>query len=284
MKKIFSLITISALLFSCSSNVSDNSTDPEFQKITEENQKLKEENQQKDEEVNSFIESFNEIQQNLDVIKEREKLVSANTSDPELQNSKKEQIAEDINMINELLVKNKQKIASLNKKLKKANLKIEELEKMIDRLTKQLEDKDAEIASLKDNLEKANSAYKDLFVEYNTKLDEIENQTNKINEAFYAFGTSKELKEKGVITKEGGFIGIGKAEKLKADFNKDYFTKIDASETKSIVLACKKAKIITTHPTNSYKFEGPEGKVEKLTINNPEDFWGTSKYLVIVIE
>lgn len=284
MKKLLSIIAISALLFSCSNNASDNSTDPELQKLTEENNKLKEENKSKDEEVNAFIQSFNEIQENLDVIKEREKLVAVNTSDPELKNSKKQAIADDINLINELLVKNKQKIASLNKKLKKANLKIEELEKMIDRLTKQLEDKDVEIAALKDNLEKANAAYKDLFVEYNAKLDEIENQTNKMNEVFYAFGTSKELKEKGVITKEGGFIGIGKAEKLKDDFNKDYFTKIDASETKSIVLACKKAKIITNHPSSSYKFEGPEGKVEKLTINNSDDFWATSKYLVIVTE
>lgn len=284
MKKLFSLTVITAVLFSCSNPETENNTNPEFQKLSEENQKLKEETAKKEEEINSFIESFNEIQKNLDEIKEREKLVAVNTSDPELQNSKKQEIADDINLINELLVKNKEKISALNKKLKKANLKIEELEKMIERLTKQLEDKDTEIASLKETLEKANAAYKDLFVEYNARLDEIENQTNKMNTAFYAYGSSKELKEKGVLTKEGGFIGIGKAEKLKDDFNKEYFTQIDIMEVKSIVLACKKAKLITSHPTSSYKFEGPEGKVEKLVITNPENFWGTSKYLVIVTE
>ena len=201
-----------------------------------------------------------------------------------MQRTKQQEIADDINMINELLVKNKQIIGGLSKKLKKANLKIAELEKTIERLNKQVEEKDAELVALKDQLERANAAYKELFVTYNEKLDEIEEQTTKINTAYYAFGTSKELREKGVTTKEGGFIGIGKAEKLKDDFNKDYFTKIDVTETTSIPLGVKKAKILTTHPSSSYKLEGPEGKVEKITITNTEEFWGASKYLVIVVE
>lgn len=283
MKKLH-IIAISLLLFACTTKEPETSTNPEVERLVEENIKLKDEAQKKKEEINSFIESFNEIQKNLDVIKEREKLVAVNTSDPELQNSKKQEIADDINLINELLVKNRQRISSLNKQLKSANFKIEELEKMVERLVKQLEDKDSEIASLKEGLEKANAAYKDLFIEYNERLDEIEDKTNKINTAYYAFGTSKELNGKGVLTKEGGFIGIGKAEKLKSDFNKEYFTQIDITQTKSIILACKKAKLVTMHPANSYKFEGPDNKIERLVITDPENFWVASKYLVIVTE
>ena len=71
---------------------------------------------------------------------------------------------------------------------------------------------------------------------------------------------------------------------MKADFNKNYFTQVDISTTNTIVLAAKKAKLITTHPSASYKIEGADGKAEKLTILNAEDFWSTSKYLVIVVE
>ncbi|MBN8703728.1 MAG: hypothetical protein J0M08_11735 [Bacteroidetes bacterium] len=285
MKKIVNLIKLIVLVgFASCSNPSETEVNPEMQKLTEENQRLKDESTKKDEEIGSFIQSFNEIQANLDLIKEREKVVSKNTSDPELQNTKQQQIADDINTINELITKNKEKIAVLNKKLKKANLRIDELEKMVASLTKQVEAKDAEIIALKEDLEKANNAYKDLFKEYNAKLDEIDTQTNKMNVAFYAFGTAKELKEKGVITKEGGFIGIGKAEKLRDDFNKDYFTKIDVSETNNILLGVKKAKIITTHASSSYKLEGSKDKVEKLSILNAEEFWSASKYLVIVTE
>ena len=71
---------------------------------------------------------------------------------------------------------------------------------------------------------------------------------------------------------------------MKEDFNKTYFTKVDISTTNTISLAAKKAKVITTHPSGSYKIEGADGKAEKLTIINAEDFWSASKYLVIVVE
>ena len=108
-------------------------------------------------------------------------------------------------------------------------------------------------------------------------------KTEKLNTAYYAFGTKKELIEKGVISKEGGFIGIGKTSKVKDDFNKEYFTKIDITNTNSINIGAKKAKILSTHPTSSYKLIG-EKMVEKIEITNAEEFWSSSKYLVVIIE
>jgi hypothetical protein len=123
-----------------------------------------------------------------------------------------------------------------------------------------------------------------LNVNYEEATQESAVKTEKLNTAFYAFGTSKELIKNGVLTKEGGFIGIGKIQKMKDDFNKNYFTKVDVSTTNTLVLGAKKAKLITTHPSGSYKIEGADGKAEKLVITNSEEFWGTSKYLVIVVE
>jgi hypothetical protein len=76
---------------------------------------------------------------------------------------------------------------------------------------------------------------------------------------------------------------MGKSTKLKDDFNKDYFTKINASQINSILIGAKKVKILTNHPSNSYKLIG-EGTVEKIEILNAEDFWSSSKYLVIITE
>jgi predicted Zn-dependent protease len=67
------------------------------------------------------------------------------------------------------------------------------------------------------------------------------------------------------------------------EFNKEYFTKINIEQTNSINLGAKKVKILTNHPKSSYKLVG-EKPVEKLEITNAQDFWSTSKYLVIVIE
>ena len=155
---------------------------------------------------------------------------------------------------------------------------------MIENLTIQMQNKDAEISSLKGQLAEANKQLAVLFQEYNNRLEELGDKEDKLNTAYYCYGSSKELKEQGVITKEGGFIGIGKTEKLSDNFNKQYFTKIDIKLVNEIDLMSNKVKIITNHPTDSYKIEGEDGKADKLVILNSEAFWSASKYLVMVVE
>ena len=199
----------------------------------------------KDSAIFGFIRAFNEIQDNLDVIKDKEKILSTSEGKGELSQDKKQQIIGDIQAIYDLMVKNKQKLSLVNKKLKKANLRIAEFEKMIERLNQQIAEKDSEIAELKTQLEKMNIELSEVTMNYQAAQQMLEEKTSKLNKAFYAFGTSKELIEQGVLTKEGGFIGIGRAEKLKDNFNKSYFTQIDASETSSIQLACINLSKIT---------------------------------------
>jgi chromosome segregation ATPase len=116
--------------------------------------------------------------------------------------------------------KNKARINSLNKKLKNANTKISGLEQMLANLEAQLTEKDLEITDLKNTIEQLHIELSNLNMNYEELAQETEVKTEKLNTAYYAIGTSKELKEKGVITKEGGFIGIGKSTSLKSDFNK----------------------------------------------------------------
>jgi SMC interacting uncharacterized protein involved in chromosome segregation len=176
------------------------------------------------------------------------------------------------------------KVASLSKKLKDANIKNESLEKMIANLQSMIDEKDKEIEALKDKIEALNIELSNLQTSYQELAQENEVKTEKLYTAYYAIGTAKELKEKGVITKEGGFIGIGKATKLKDDFNKDYFTKIDVTKITSIPISAKSAKVLTTHPSNSYKIVGDKKHVDRIEIINPDEFWSASKFLVIVIE
>lgn len=278
------LYTVLALFISACNTSSSDGSSPELDSLRAENERLKAESMAKDQSIDEFLKSLNEIEENLNTIKEREKIVRISSSKIENENSRQEQIAADINMIGQLLLENKNKIASLNKKLKAAGIKSAELEKIIEGLNKKLEEKDNEIASLKEELTIANAALEKLFVEYNQRLDELDDKTGKLNTAYYVIGTKKELLEKGVITKEGGFVGIGKTNKLKSDFNKEYFTKIDITTTSSIPLLTKKASVITTHPSGSYKIEGNKDKAEKLVIINAEEFWSASKYLVIIVE
>jgi chromosome segregation ATPase len=232
--------------------------------------------------IQDFVTAFNEIQDNLNTIKEKEKIVTSSSKSGDVK-SKEDQIKEDLQAIYDLLGKNKSRINSLSKKLKNSKVKIEGLEQMIANLESQIAEKDATIADLKSTVEALNIELSNLNTSYQEVEQESDVKTEKLNSAFYAIGTSKELKEKGVITKEGGFIGLGKSTKVKEDFNKDYFTKVDITKATTITIGAKKAKILTTHPSSSYKLIG-EKTVEKIEITNPEEFWSASKYLVIVID
>ncbi|MFN6114285.1 MAG: hypothetical protein ACK46C_00200, partial [Flavobacteriales bacterium] len=159
---------------------------------------------------------------------------------------------------------------------------IAELERTVADLEQGLKEKDAEIATLKEQFSSTNSSLATLIERYRDKSQLSDMQRNELNTAFYAVGTSKELRENGVLTKEGGVVGLGGVNKLNtADLKKDYFTQIDIMRTQEIALAAKKAKLVTTHPEGSYKLDLETGK---LMITDANKFWSISKYLVVVVE
>ena len=251
--------------------------------------------EQKNNAILEFIDQMNEIQSNLDSIKTLEKIVTVEkASGLEMKTAAKERIAEDIAQINDLLQKNKALVKSLTNKYRASNAKITELENTIVNLTKQMGDKDADIANLSKELEALHIDVTNLNQQIETitaeneqtvkeKNQAIEDQTNAMNTAYYAFGTKKELAEKNVIEKEGGVLGLGKTLTLKKDFNRDYFTKIDIREFKQLTLNSKKAVVLANHPVGSYHLTGTK-TVESLVIDKSDEFWKVSKYLVVVIE
>lgn len=270
-----------SLFVSCDNNAGKEAN-PVADSLAADNSNLKGQLSEKEAAVQEFINAFNDIQANLDEIKQKEKIVSTSAQGGDVK-SKEEQIKQDIQSIYELMARNKSRISSLNKKLKTANTKIEGLEKMIATLEAQLNEKDLQIGELTNKIEQLNIELSNLTVNYESLEQENEVKTEKLNQAYYVIGTARELKEKGITTKEGGFVGLGKTTNLKKDFNRDYFTKIDVTQTMVIPIGAKKVKILSSHPSNSYKLVG-EKPVEKLEITNAEEFWSVSKYLVMVIE
>lgn len=258
--------------------------------LSNENTELNEENQQQDSLINDMLASFNEIQDNLNEIKRREGFITINTRGEDAI-AKKDNIQNDIALISDLMKQNEDKIAKLNSKLQKSNVKISEFRKLIDRLNAQLEEKNVEIARLNEVLKTKNLEIGDLYfsidsLSYSNKVKDrvIEDKVDEINEAYYAYGTYKELKEKNVLTKEGGVLGLGKSQTMKDNFNKEYFSRIDIREQKSFLIYADDAELVTTHPTGSYEFVGKDGKIDSLVITNSEDFWRASRYMVIVVK
>jgi len=87
-----------------------------------------------------------------------------------------------------------------------------------------------------------------------------------------------------VLTKEGGVLGLGREKVLKPDFNSKAFTSIDITKVQTIPLSSTGAQVITNHPSDSYTIDIKGDQVSDIRILDPEKFWASSKYLVVVVD
>jgi DNA repair exonuclease SbcCD ATPase subunit len=286
MKRIIILLAVASFFASCTNVVETK----EYKALQAKNDSLETLASGQGNEIYDYLMDFNTIQENLNEIKKREKIISVNKVNLENVN-KREQIKDDINTIYNLLKENQEKLKSLNKKYKSSGNKNQHLQKLINTLNQQIADKNSEIQILNGELSNLNIEIKDLtddllLVEQENEVQAqiIEDQENALQTAYYVVGTTKELKENGIITKEGGFIGIGRNTKLDDNFNKEYFTEINTESFNKIAIFSVSAKLVTTHPKNSYEFEGTDKKVDNLIIKDSKAFWSVSKYLVIEVK
>jgi hypothetical protein len=241
--------------------------------------------------IGEWISTFSEIEKNIALIKEKEHIISINSSTSEVPGNKRQQVVEDIKYINTLLEQNKQKIASLNAALNKSGGTIKVLQNKIAELEASVKQSEVEITDLKATLvsknfeiDQLNTKNTDLQNTIVQKDETINTQTYEMNKAFFVCGTFKQLKAKGLLTKEGGFIGLGKTKTLASNFSDSSFKQIDLSVTKSIPVNSKSAKLISEHPANSYQFiRDKDKKVESIEITDPALFWKISKYAVVEV-
>ena len=271
-----------SLLSACNQDKIDN--------LNKENSELTEMNQSQEESIDDMLGSFNKIQENLNEIKKRQGIIRVETNG-ENEGNIADNISADIETISQLMMENEQMIKTLNGKLRNSNIKMSQFEKLIKNLNLRVQDKNLEIASLNQQLTEKKILIGQLYfkndsLRYEKEVTEkkLENTIDAMNEVYYAYGTFKELKEKNVLSKEGGFLGIGQNKELKDNFNQDYFSKVDKRKQTSFLLYAKKAKLISTHPPESYEIMGNDGSADSLVIKDVDAFWNASKYLVIVVD
>jgi hypothetical protein len=118
--------------------------------------------------------------------------------------------------------------------------------------------------------------------------DTVANLTSYKNTVYYAVGTKDELMKRGIVTKEGSKFLIFGGTRLEPARNLDpaAFTAMDKTQQMSIPLprTDKKYKIVSRQsPSHLSSNVTKDGKVEgSVEIAQPEEFWGASKYLILV--
>lgn len=242
----------------------------------------------KDSLIGAVFEDINSISGNLARIKAREHLIAV-TDNGEGGRRPVEEINNDIAAIDRLLQENREKISSLQRSaalLRKANLRIDGLEKMIAGLGEQLDEKRAEIVRLRENLERMGVEVKTLTDRVAERSAEVatlsEAKTeleDRLNRVYYIVGPEKELVEAQIVEKKG-FIGRMLAVSEENSF--DGFLQADRRQLTEIPVGHRRATVVTSHPGGSYELVTDADRVvTKLLITDPEHFWESSKMLVI---
>ena len=221
----------------------------------------------KDSLINAVFADINAISENLALIKSRENLITV-AGESEGGRRPVEEIDNDIKAIDRLLRENRAKIESLQRsaaQLRKANLRIDGLEKMIADMNRQLAEKKAEVAVRSAEVE-------------NLSGEKVELQ-NQLNTVYYIVGAEKELRDAQIINKQGF---IGRTLTVGRNSNFDSFTMADSRLLSEVPVGQKKATLVTSHPEGSYELVTDANKVvEKLIITDPVRFWESSKILII---
>jgi hypothetical protein len=204
----------------------------------------------------------------------------------------KEAILSRVESLNELLSSNQNELAALRKKMKNSNIKNAELESLIKTMEATIAQREAQMKELIQMLADKDAKIETILLRMDSmrvaKVELMEGMVQmdqEMHTVYYIVGESKDLKAKGLVTKDGGVLGIGASKKLDvAKIDPTLFQSADQRELKSIPLFSKKTKLITSHPEDSYEIRmNGNGEPESLEIKDNTRFWMATDYLVVEV-
>lgn len=281
MKKILITMACTAMLVSC------NQSSDQTARINGRLDSLQTVINQKDNELNELMGTFNEIQQGFDLINEAEGRVNLYKENAE---NNAQDLKENMEFIQKTMEENRKKIEELQAQLKKSGINSAKLQEAVNKLSAQMKQKDKEIEELHAQL-----AMKDVRIaELGQSVDQLsaeneeirkaKEETEKVadeqdamlNTAWFVYGTKSELKERKILV-DGDVL-------KDSNFDADYFTKIDIRNTTVFPFRSKSAKVLTTHPTDSYTLLKDSKGEYTLRVTDASKFWSVSKYLVVRVK
>ncbi len=252
----------------------------------------------RDSAFNEIMDLMTKVESQIDKIKERENLI-ANRSKEDFAEESEQGLVEDIVIINELIESTNAQVKNLSAKLNKANIEIGSFKMRVNKLSQELDERKNAITSLEEKLSvkenkimELDGEVKTLVTRVNMMDETIEEQKialkendKTIHRAFYVVNTEKNLLEEGLITKEGGFLWMGKTTEIEENISEEKFNEIDIRQTSRFYVNSNKMNLVTEHPKGSYEVVKDENEiVQYIDVTNPAEFWKISKYLVISVK
>ena len=245
-------------------------------------------NTQQADELNEFATYISDIALSLDSIATQE-VVLLSKRDREGYFLSKRQIKENMQLLKELLERQRARIDSMADSLAAYGDRTAELQRIVLFLSEQLREKEVELARLQGVVVQQRKEIKRLeseAVELKVNIDTLkrtvelqeeimEVQDQVIHETYLRIGNKKDLKKAGIL--KTNFWG---ETVLNGDVDLSQFVKVDIREFTEIEIDAKSVSILTPVPPTSYRLTKTKNSI-KIEILAPAEFWSLSNYLII---
>lgn len=225
------------------------------------------------------IDEIAAIQDSLNTIvlgeKEARLIPSGLQSEMQLSETRGDLALARIGVIKAGIQRTKDRIEELDATLKRNGVKMAGLEKMIARLRRNVAEKEEMIAHLNVQVDSLQTTVTGLAAD-------VEEKQRELGTIYFAMGTKKDLKERGVVVAKGGVLGLGKTLEPAKDVNEAAFTALNTDEETVITIPSDKVQVVSAQPVASYQLL-PVGEDQmELRILDPTEF-RKIKHLVIVM-
>mgnify|MGYP001272674907 FL=1 len=234
--------------------------------------------------VNLYALYIQKIKDNINEINKQELIINNKKNNPDFIEKDTTDIIKSIKILSKKLQENESMILALNNAVKLEKDKNSQFASRVTDLREEIAQSNREVYYLKEELNSMNASFEAIFKKYNLQNKKISDLNQKLNEVAYVIGSKSELLDNGVLTKSGGLIGIGNTRKLNSDLNTDYFTYVSKYKFQNIPLGYKTVRLMTAHPTSSYRLSTSNEITDSLIIINQDDFWRNSKFLVVEVK
>lgn len=242
---------------------------------------------------------IDDVETQIDEIVKRENLIVDQRKE-QFSNDQKSQLITELQMIDQLIINGADAIQSLNDKVRSSELRLGVFQKKINGLQADLKNRAQQIVDLKtelvakdealaflmdqtDSLNVQINAYVETIGQKEFEIDQLQATNTELYKGYMAIGTFDELKTKGVVDKEGGFLGfLGRKMALQEDAELGQFMTVDKRNVNRLRIEASKLSLVSEHPSDSYQIlPGDSEAIKILEITDPETFWQISQYLVI---
>lgn len=239
--------------------------------------------------VGEVVQAVNDVYKDIEAARASEKKIVEQAGGTEgsanlVNADARKELLDNINTIGVTLKENQKRISNLQLRAKKLGADIAGLNTVIENLKVTIAEREQSIAMLEARVKGLENTVAEKTQAITDREVIIDQQQKILQTAYFIAGTRDELKQKGIIADEGGFLWglVGSTTVLASGIDQSVFTPIDITKDQTFQVEGEIDEIIPARKGTFFATARNHDNKSELTVKDPTRFW-QDRYLVVVL-